>query len=282
MTTKQRDTLTNQERRGAAPEPWADKKTEWLAPVERYSPFAAARFRLLFSKTGAALLVALVVLALASHVFAEGSPNALTSAQVTVFETLVSKAKLIDPQFLQTVATNGQKRAELSPLGQVSASAGVSVGSGVTLGTSGGFDQVTTGYRLSAAVDITGLAKSLTGGNKPQLEALTASTNAAGRDLRVRVLQAYAAYLSAVRAAGVAADALEVADAALNQQQARAQAGAATGVDVLRAAQGKNSADAGVYDANLRLAVAKQQLAAITGLNLGELDSVLVGAKPRP
>lgn len=258
------------------------KKTDWLAPVERYSPFAAARFRLLFSKTGAALLVALLVLALASHVFAQGAPNVLTASQVSVFEQLVGKAKQIDPAFLQTLASNGQKQAELSPLAAVNASASVSVGSGVTLGTSGGFDQVSSGYRLSASVDLTKLAGSVTKGHRDQLAALTASSNAAGRDLRVRVLQAYTAYLSAIRAAGVAADSLEVAQAALAQQQARAQAGAATGVDVLRAAQGKNSADASLYDANLRLAVAKQQLAAITGLELGELDSVLGGAKPRP
>lgn len=258
------------------------KKSDWLAPVEQVSPFAASRLRFLFSRTGAAVLIALLVLGLASQSRAQGSPNVLTAAQVTVFEKLVFEAKQVDPAFLQAIAQDGQKRAELSPLAAINATASANVGGGVVLGSQGGFDQVTPGYRLSASVDLAKLAAAATGGNKAQLTALTASTNAAGRDLRVRVLQVYTAYLSAVRAAGVAADALEVAQAAARQQQARASAGAATGVDVLRAAQSQNNADATLYDANLRLAVAKQQLAAITGMTLSELDAVLNGAKPAP
>ena len=61
--------------------------------------------------------------------------------------------------------------------------------------------------------------------------------------------------------------------------QARAQE---PGPNILTPAQVQNSADAALYDANLRLAVAKQQLSALTGLNLGELDAVLAGVKPRP
>lgn len=255
------------------------QKTDWLSDVEKASPYAASRFRLLFSRTGAAVLIALVVLSLASHVFAqEPGPNILTPAQVAVFDQLVMQAKKVDPQYLQASAQDGLKRAELSPLAAVNVSAGTSV----TLGSSSGFDQVSPGLRLSASVDLKSVYNAMRGGNRAQLDALTASTNAAGRDLRVRVLQAYTAYLSAIRAAGTAADSLEVAQAALKQQQARASAGAATGVDVLKAAQGKNSADAQLYDANLRLAVAKQQLSALTGLNLGQLDSVLSGVKPTP
>ena len=51
---------------------------------------------------------------------------------------------------------------------------------------------------------------------------------------------------------------------------------------MLKAAQARNSADAALYDANLKLAVAKQQLAAIAGLTLGQLDAVLNGVKPKP
>lgn len=245
------------------------KKTDWLSPAEQFSPFAASRLRFLLSRTGAAVLVALFVLGLAAQARAqrasvvigaaltktEPGPNILTPAQVAVFDQLVLQAKKVDPTFLGQAAQEGQKRAELSPLAAVNVSAGASVGT--ALNSSTGFDQVTPGVRLSATVDLKQLFGSLTGKNRAQLEALTASTNAAGRDLRVRVLQAYTAYLSAIRAAGTAADSL-------------------------KAAQARNSADAALYDANLRLAVAKQQLSAITGLNLGQLESLLLGVKPRP
>ena len=257
------------------------KKTDWLSPVEQFSPFAASRLRLLFSKTGLAVLLALFVLGLAAQARAqEPGPNILTPAQVQVFDQLVFQAKKVDPALLAANAQDAQKRAELSPLSALNVSAGASVGT--TLSSSNGFDQVAPGVRLSASVDLNRLAGSFSKSNRAQLDALTASTSAAGRDLRVRVLQAYTAYLSAIRAAGTASDSLEVARAALRQAQARAAAGAATGVDVLKSAQVQNSADAALYDANLRLAVAKQQLSALTGLNLGELDSVLSGVKPRP
>lgn len=258
-------------------------KREWLSSMEVVSPGWARQYRFLFSRTGLAVLLALVVLGLGAQAFAQpAGPNILTPQQVGAFDQLVMYAKKVDPQFIQAQATEAQKRAELSPLSAVSAN--VSAGAGVTLGNVSSFDQVAPGYRLSASagVDLAALARSMTGSNRAQLDALTNSTSAAGRELRVRVLQSYTAYLSAVRAAGVASDALEVAAAAMNQQQARASAGAATGVDVLRAAQSRNSADAGLYDANLRLAVTKQQLAAVTGLTLAELDRVLLGVKPRP
>ena len=257
------------------------KKTDWLSPVEQFSPFAASRFRLLFSKTGLAVLLVLFVLGLAAQARAqEPGPNILTPAQVVVFDQLVFQAKKVDPAFLAANAQDAQKRAELSPLAALSVSAGANVGT--SLSSSNGFDQVAPGVRLSASVDLNRLAGSFSKSNRAQLDALTASTSAAGRDLRVRVLQAYTAYLSAIRAAGTASDSLEVARAALRQAQARAAAGAATGVDVLKSTQVQNSADAALYDANLRLAVAKQQLSALTGLNLGELDAVLAGVKPRP
>ena len=257
--------------------------TDWLSPVEQLSPFTASRLRFLFSKTGLAVLVALFVLGLAAQARAqEPGPNILTPAQVQVFDQLVFQAKKVDPAFLAANAQDAQKRAELSPLSALSVSAGASVRTAVTLGNSGGFDQVSPGLRLSASVDLNRLAGSFSKSSRAQLDALTASTSAAGRDLRVRVLQAYTAYLSAIRAAGTASDSLEVARAALKQQQARASAGAATGVDVLKSAQVQNSADAALYDANLRLAVAKQQLASLTDLTLSQLDTILVGVKPRP
>lgn len=227
-----------------------------------------------------ALAFVLLALFLNSGGRAQGAPNILTPQQVAVFDRLVGEAKRTDPAFLGAQATDAQKRAELGPLGAVSGS--LSAGAGLTLSNQGGFDQVAPSVRLSVSVDLPKLIAGATGANRAQLEALTASTSAAGRDLRVRVLQAYTAYLSAVRAAGVAADSLEVARAALAQAQARASAGAATGVDVLKAAQSKNSADAALYDSNLRLAVTKQQLASITGLTLSQLDAVLSGAKPKP
>lgn len=259
------------------------QKNDWLSAVAQVSPGWAWQYRFLFSRSGVAVLLTVLVLSLGARAFAQpAGPNILTPAQVVVFDQLVMAAKKVDPVFIQAQLTEGQKRAELSPLGTVTGN--LSAGAGVSLGNSGGFDQVQPGYRLSASagVDLAALARTFTKSNKAQLDALTNSTSAAGRDLRVRVLQAYTAYLSAVRGAGVASDALEVSTAALNQQQARALAGAATGVEVLRAAQSKNSADAALYDANLRLAVSKQQLAAITGLTLAELDRVLSGVKPRP
>ena len=227
-----------------------------------------------------ALAFVLLALFLNSGGRAQGAPNILTAQQVAAFEQLVGAAKKVDPAFLQSLATDAQKRAELSPVSAVTAN--LSAGAGLTLSSAGGFDQVAPNVRLAVGVDLTKLIAGASGANRAQLEALTASTSAAGRDLRVRVLQVYTAYLSAVRAAGVAADSLEVGAAALRQAQARAAAGAATGVDVLKAAQARNAADANLYDANLKLAVAKQQLSAVTGLTLSQLDAVLSGAKPKP
>lgn len=229
-----------------------------------------------------ALAFVLLALFLNSGGRAQGAPNILTAQQVAAFEQLMSAAKKVDPAFLQAQATDQQKRAELSPLSAITANVSAGAGLGTDLTTSGGFDQVRPSVRLAVGVDLVKLATSATGANAAQVAALTASTSAAGRELRVRVLQAFTAYLSAVRAAGVAADALEVAQAAFRQAQARASAGAVTGVEVLKASQSVNAADADVYDANLRLAVAKQQLSAITSLTLSELDTVLTGAKPKP
>lgn len=211
-----------------------------------------------------------------SPVLAQGSPNVLTATQIQVFNNLVAKAKVSDPAYLTAYAKEIQGRGDAGAFGAISATGSV------TLATSGGFDQVSPGARLSVGVDLQKLYAAATGGNRAQLAALTASTSAAAQELKVRVLQAYTAYLYAIRAAGVAADGLELNRAAVSQATARAQAGAATGVDVLRAKQQENQADAGLYQANLNLAVAKQQLAAVVGVELTELDTLLTGAKPRP
>lgn len=254
------------------------KKTDWAAE-SRFSPYAGGWLRFWFSRSGLAVFLALLVFGLGARALGQ---SVLTAAQVSAFDALVGAAKGVDPQYLKARADEAQKRGELSPLGAVSA--GVSAGAGVNLGSQSGFDQVTPGYRLNASVnlDLKALTQSVRGANAAQIEALTNSTSAAARDLRVRVLQSYTGYLSAVRAAGVASDALELARASLGQAQARAQAGAATGVDVMRAAQQVNAAAAEVYDRNLSLAVSKQQLSAITGLTLSELDRALIGAKPKP
>ncbi len=222
------------------------------------------------------LVLALAPLPAQAQTPAGGAPNVLTTQQVTVFNNLVAQAKENDPAYLKARAQELAGRTDAGVFGAVTGNAAV------TLSTSGGFDQVAPGARLSVGVDLNKLFAAATGGNAAQVQALTASTSAAARDLRVRVLRAYTCYLYAIRAAGVAADALELGRAAVGQARARAAAGAATGVDVLRARQQENQADASLYQANLNLAVAKQELAAVVGVDLAELDRLLNGAKPRP
>ena len=233
-------------------------------------------FQIFYSRKGWPMWIIVLLVVLASKVFAQGAPNILTAQQVAVFDQLVSSAKKADPSYLGTLQKEQLGRLTASPLAAISATGSVG------LSTSSGFDQVTPGARLAVSVDLKQLYTGLTGQNAAQLSVLTASTSQAGRDLRVKVLQAYTGYLYAIRSAGIAADGLELANAETLQQRARAAAGAATGVDVMKAAQGQNSADAGLYQANLNLAVSKQQLAAVVGLELGQLDALLLGVKPKP
>ena len=74
-----------------------------------------------------------------------------------------------------------------------------------------------------------------------------------------------------------ASDGLEAKDAEQKQVQARAQVGAATGADVLRAADARGQAKLAVYRANLDLVNRKQELAAIVGVELKELNTILKG-----
>ena len=57
--------------------------------------------------------------------------------------------------------------------------------------------------------------------------------------------------------------------------QAKAQVGAATEAEVLCAADSRGQAKLAFYRANLDLAVRKQELVAIVGLELKELDAML-------
>ena len=175
----------------------------------------------------------------------------LTAAQVQVFERLMVSAKATDPAYNRARAAELEGRAQAGPLGAVSASAGLSVGtSPATENNVGGFDQITPAVRLSANVDLPALFASMTGQNQPRLDALAAAREGEARSLRARVLEAYTGYLSARRAVQQAGDGLEVTQAQVRVTQARAQAGAATGVDVLQVRQRVNAAKADVYDAN--------------------------------
>lgn len=118
-------------------------------PGDEFSPFWAARLRFLFSRHGLALLLALLVFGLGARALGQ---SVLTPAQVAAFDALVIAAKSVDPSYLKARADEMQKRGELSPLGAISA--GVSAGAGVSLGSAGGFDQVTPGYRLNASVNL--------------------------------------------------------------------------------------------------------------------------------
>lgn len=128
------------------------------------------------------LVLALAPLPAQAQTPAGGAPNVLTTQQVTVFNNLVAEAKVNDPTYMKARAQELAGRGDAGVFGAVTGNAAV------TLSTSGGFDQVAPGARLSVGVDLNKLFAAATGGNAAQVQALTASTSAAARDLRVRVV----------------------------------------------------------------------------------------------
>ncbi len=195
--------------------------------------------------------------------------TALTSQQISVFEKLVTEAISNDGAYLTALVDIETAKASSSPLAAVNATAGFDV--------AGDFEQFKTpSYRLGLSVD---LAKLFSGGNGTVQKNLDARVNAARAQVRVKVLNSYTAYLYQRQAVQVASDGLETKDAEQKQVQAKAQVGAATGADVLRAADARGQAKLAVYRANLDLAVRKQELAAVVGLELKELNAALKGGE---
>ena len=191
--------------------------------------------------------------------------TALSSEQAGSFERLVKEAVTNDGAYLGALSDLETARVASSPLAAVGASAGFSM--------AGDFEQFQSpSYRLGLSVD---LAKLFSSGNGAVQKGLDARVNAARRQVRVRVLNSYTAYLYQRQAVQGAADGLEAKDADLRGTQAKAQVGAATGAEVLGAADSRGQAKLALYRANLDLAVRKQELAAIVGLELKELDAML-------
>ena len=193
--------------------------------------------------------------------------TALSSEQVSTFERLVKEAVTNDGPYLSALVDVETAKVASSPLSAVNASAGFSV--------AGDFEQFQSpSYRLGLSVD---LAKLFSSGNGAAQRSLDARVNAARGQVRVKVLNAYTAYLYGRQAVRGASDGLEAKDAEQKQVQARAQVGAATGADVLRAADARGQAKLAVYRANLDLVNRKQELAAIVGVELKELNAILKG-----
>jgi len=193
--------------------------------------------------------------------------TALSSEQVSTFERLVKEAVTNDGPYLSALVDLETAKVASSPLSAVNASAGFSV--------AGDFEQFQSpSYRLGLSVD---LAKLFSSGNGAAQRSLDARVNAARGQVRVKVLNAYTAYLYQRQAVQVASDGLEAKDAEQKQVQAKAQVGAATGADVLRAADARGQAKLAVYRANLDLVNRKQELSAIVGVELKELNTILKG-----
>ena len=191
--------------------------------------------------------------------------TALSLEQIGIFERLVREAVTNDGAYLSALVDLETAKVASSPLSAVSGTAGFSV--------AGDFEQFQSpSYRLGVSVD---LSKLFSSGSGTAQKSLDARVNAARAQVRVRVLSAYTAYLYGRQAVQVASDGLEAADAALKQVQAKAQVGAATGAEVLRAADARGQAKLAVYRANLDLVLRKQELAAGVGVELKELNSIL-------
>ena len=193
--------------------------------------------------------------------------TALSSEQVSTFERLVREAVTNDGPYLSALVDLETAKVASSPLSAVNASAGFSV--------TGDFEQFQSpSYRLGLSVD---LARLFSSGNGAAQKSLEARVNAARGQVRVKVLSAYTGYLYQRQEVQGASDGLEAKDAEQKQMQAKAQVGAATGADVLRAADARGQAKLAVYRANLDLVNRKQELAAIVGVELKELNAILKG-----
>jgi len=190
--------------------------------------------------------------------------TALTDKQTKDYGELVKIALERDPAVLTARANRQAADVDKSALGAVNASAGFDL--------AGDFEQIKTpSYRLSMSVDLAALFKD----NTTYFAALNAQTIQAGNAVRVRVLQAYAAYLYALENAAVAGDALEARSAEMRTLEAKAKVGAATNAEVLGGAERVSQGRLAIFKANLDLAVSKQNLASSAGVSLSELGNVL-------
>lgn len=180
--------------------------------------------------------------------------EALTPAQVAVYERLVEESLARDPGVLRAAAALERARAEAGWLGAASG--------GLSLSLAGSYDQVRPGYRLTLSLDLGRLLAD----PGPDLRARERALAAARGEVRVRVLEAYLGYLYALEAARQASDALEARRAELEAAKARARAGAATAAEVLAAAERASSARLDLYRKNLDVALAFERLAGRTGL----------------
>jgi len=190
--------------------------------------------------------------------------TALTDKQTKDYGELVKIALERDPAVLTARANRQAADVDKSALGAVNASAGFDL--------AGDFEQIKTpSYRLSMSVDLAALFKD----NTTYFAALNAQTIQAGNAVRVRVLQAYAAYLYALENAAVAGDALEARSAEMRTLEAKAKVGAATNAEVLGGAERVSQGRLAMFKANLDLAVSKQNLASSAGVSLSELSTIL-------
>lgn len=189
--------------------------------------------------------------------------QALTPEQVQVFERLAREAEAHDPECLRALADLEAARAGTGPLGALTAEAGLTL--------SGGYDQVSPGYRLALGLNLAELLRD----KSPVLRALEAQYDSRRRALRLRVLEAFTGYHYALEAARTAADALEARQAEAAAAQARARVGNATPAEVLAAAERVSQARLGLYRANLDLAVALEKLSATVGIPVEPLRTFL-------
>jgi len=207
----------------------------------------------------------LTLTAVVSLILAQAqAATALTDKQTKDYGELVKIALERDPAVLTARANRQAADVDKSALGAVNASAGFDL--------AGDFEQIKTpSYRLSMSVDLAALFKD----NTTYFAALNAQTIQAGNAVRVRVLQAYAAYLYALENAAVAGDALEARSAEMRTLEAKAKVGAATNAEVLGGAERVSQWRLAIFKANLDLAVSKQNLASSAGVSLSELGNVL-------
>lgn len=201
-----------------------------------------------------ALLFALLLPALA---------QGLTEGQARLLDRLAEEALKADPAYLQALADLEAARASLGILGALSAEAGAAL--------AGEYGQVAPSYRLALSLNLAELFRD----RGPALRALEARAEAARREARVRVAEAFFRWLAAREAARTAADGVEAREAELKALQARARVGAAAPHEVLAAAERLSQARLALYRANLDLALALEDLARAVGLPLDALRGLL-------
>ncbi|BDG22778.1 TolC family protein [Thermus thermophilus] len=201
----------------------------------------------------------LFALALLLPALAQG----LTEGQARLLDRLAEEALKADPAYLQALADLEAARASLGILGALSAEAGASL--------AGEYGQVAPSYRLALSLNLAELFRD----RGPALRALEARAEAARREARVRVAEAFFRWLAAREAARAAADGVEAREAELKALQARARVGAAAPHEVLAAAERLSQARLALYRANLDLALALEDLARAVGLPLDALRGLL-------